>query len=91
MNIKKCTLKTVCAGLLCTTLLSGLLATNATDAIITETPMDESVDGGSDWTATEGSFEEIEVTYRQASSYNVIIPKTITLDKSIFCPSYRRH
>lgn len=82
MNIKKFTLKTMCAVLTCTTLLSSLLAVNATGAIITEAPMDEPVSDESNWTADEGSFEEIEVTYKQSSSYNVTIPKTIELDTS---------
>ncbi len=81
MNIKKCSLKTMCAALACTTLLSSMLAAYATDAIITETPMDEtSGTSDSNWTTEENSFEDIKVTYQQSSSYFVTIPKTIALD-----------
>lgn len=81
MNIKKCSLKTMCAALACTTFLSSILAAYATDAIITETPMDEtSGTSDSNWTTEENSFEDIQVTYTQSSSYFVTIPKTIALD-----------
>ncbi len=80
MNIKKNIMKTMCAALVCTTIMSNLIPVYATETIVTETPMDESIGSGSDWTADEGRLEEIEVTYRQASSYNVTIPKTIALD-----------
>lgn len=82
MNIKKHSLKAICAALVCTTLASSMLAAFATDAIITETPMDDSGDmetGGSNWTTEENRFEEISVTYQQAASYFVTIPKTIAL------------
>ncbi len=83
MNIKKCSLKTMCAALACTTLLSSMLASYATDVIITETPMDEtSGTGDSGWTTEENSFEDIKVTYQQSSSYFVTIPKTIALDSN---------
>ena len=72
-------MKTMCAALACTTIMGNMFAAFATDAIVTEDPLD-SDGGGVNWTADEGSLEEIEVTYRQASSYNVTIPKTITLD-----------
>lgn len=80
MTIKKNTLKTMCAVLTCTTLLSGLLAANATDIIVTEGPMDNSVDSELDWSTEESNLEEIEVTYMQASSYSVSIPKAVALD-----------
>ena len=82
MNIKKNIMKTMCAALACTTIMSNMLSVYAAEAIITESSMDEPVGSGSDWIADEGSLEEIEVTYRQASNYNVIIPKTIALDTS---------
>jgi len=80
MTIKKNTLKTMCAVLTCTTLLGGLLAANATDIIVTEGPMDDSVDSELDWNTEESNLEEIEVTYTQASSYSVSIPKAVALD-----------
>lgn len=95
MNIKKYSLKTMCAALACTTVLSSTLAAYATDVIINETPMDDSAEvntintladdsagtdtGDSGWTTEENSFEDIKVTYQQSSSYTVTIPKTIAL------------
>lgn len=95
MNIKKCSLKTMCAALACTTVLSSMLAAYATNTTVYETPMDDSVgtesietlandSAGADpsdagWTTEENSFEDIKVTYQQSSSYTVTIPKTITL------------
>lgn len=94
MNIKKCSLKTMCAALACTTVLSSMLAAYATNTVY-ETPMDDSEgteliatlandSAGTDpsdagWTTDENSFENIKVTYQQSSSYTVTIPKTITL------------
>lgn len=95
MNIKKYSLKTMCAALACTTVLSSTLAAYATDVIINETPMDDSAEinavntlsddstgtdtGDLGWTTEENSFEDIKVTYQQSSSYTVTIPKTIAL------------
>lgn len=96
MNIKKYRLKTMCAALACTTVLSSTLAAYATDVIINETSMDDSAEisainalsddsvgtdsSDSGWTTEENSFEDIKVTYQQSSSYAVTIPKTIALD-----------
>lgn len=96
MNIKKYSLKTMCAALACTIVLSSMLAAYATDVIINETPMDDSAEinainaladdsagtdtGDSGWTTEENSYEDIKVTYQQSSSYAVTIPKTIALD-----------
>lgn len=79
MNIKKNIMKTMCAALSWTAIMGSIMTAYATGTIINETPMD-SDGGGVNWTADEGSLEEIEVTYKQSSSYNVTIPKTITLD-----------
>lgn len=89
MNLKKYSLKTMCAALACTTVVSSMLAAYATDVIINETPMDDSVEtetietladsSDSGWTTEENSFEDIKVTYQQSSSYAVTIPKTIAL------------
>lgn len=95
MNIKKCSLKTMCVALACTTVLSSMLAAYATNTTVYETPMDDSLGtesiatlandsagaGSSDsgWTTEENSFEDIKVTYQQSSSYTVTIPKAITL------------
>lgn len=46
MNIKKCSIKAMCAALACTMFASVLLPAFATEAIVTETPMDENVGGG---------------------------------------------
>ncbi|GFI16694.1 hypothetical protein IMSAG249_01466 [Lachnospiraceae bacterium] len=80
MNLKKYKLKTMCAVLACAILLSSLLIVNATEVIVTESPMDVSDGGQEGWTVDESSLEEIEVTYKQSSSYFVTIPKTIALD-----------
>lgn len=95
MNIKKYSLKTMCAALACTTILSSMLAAYATNTTVYETPMDDSAEinaintlsddstgttpSDSGWTTEENSFEDIKVTYQQSSSYAVTIPKTITL------------
>lgn len=95
MNIKKHSLKTMCAALACTTVLSSMLAAYATNTTVYETPMDDSTEinainalsddstgtdtSDSGWTTEENSFEDIKVTYQQSSSYAVTIPKTITL------------
>ena len=94
MNIKKCSLKTMCAALACTTVFSSMMAAYATSTVY-ETPMDDSAEintietlandsagtgtSGSGWTTEENSFEDIKVTYQQSSSYTVTIPKAITL------------
>lgn len=83
MNIKKYSLKTMCAALACTTVLSSMLAAYATNTTVYETSMDDSAGTGSSdsgWTTEENSFEDIKVTYQQSSSYAVTIPKTIALD-----------
>ena len=46
MNIKKCSLKVLCAALAGTMFASTLLPAFATEAIVTETPMDENIGGG---------------------------------------------
>lgn len=46
MNIKKCSIKAMCAALAGTMFASMLLPAFATEAIVTETPMDENVGGG---------------------------------------------
>lgn len=95
MNIKNYSLKTMCAALACTTVLSSMLAAYATNTTVYETPMDDSAEinaintladdsagtdtGDSGWSTEENSFEDIKVTYQQSSSYAVTIPKTIAL------------
>lgn len=81
MNIKKCSLKVMCAALAGTMFVSTLLPAFATEAIVTETPMDENVGGGveTDWTIEEEKFQDVDVTYKQSASYLVTIPKTIAL------------
>ncbi|MCI8324777.1 MAG: BspA family leucine-rich repeat surface protein [Lachnospiraceae bacterium] len=94
MNIKMCSLKTMCAALACTTVFSSMMAAYTTSTVY-ETPMDDSAEintietlandsagtgtSGSGWTTEENSFEDIKVTYQQSSSYTVTIPKAITL------------
>lgn len=80
MNIKRHTLKPICAILAFSTVFSSLLAADATEVFISESPMDgaDTTEGG--WSVDESRLEEIEVTYKQSSSYAVTIPKTIALD-----------
>lgn len=80
MNIKKYALKPLCGMLAITTVFSNLMIANATEVIINESPIDETEGNGVEWISEEKSFEEIEVTYKQSSSYYVTIPKTIVLD-----------
>ena len=80
MNIKKCSIKAMCAALAGTMFASALLPAFATEAIVTETPMDDNVGGvETDWTVEEEKFQDVEVTYKQSASYLVTIPKTIAL------------
>lgn len=79
MNIKKHLLEVICAALAGTMLASMLLPTFATEVIITETPMDEAVGGGADWTVYEEKYENTAVAYQQSASYFVTITKTIAL------------
>lgn len=46
MKIKKNLIKTMCAALTCTAIMGNVMASYATGAIITETPMDENIGGG---------------------------------------------
>lgn len=80
MNIKKHILKPVCGILVSATITGSLVAGSAAEALISESPMDETVTGEAGWSVDESRMEEIEVTYRQSSSYYVTIPKTIALD-----------
>lgn len=70
----------MCAALAGTMFASVLLPAFATEAIVTENPMDENVGGiETDWTIEEEKFQDVEVTYKQSASYLVTIPKTIAL------------
>lgn len=46
MNIKKNVMKTMCAALACTTIMGNMFAAFATDAIVTEAPLDSDGGGG---------------------------------------------
>ena len=75
MNIKRNISKLV-SGLLCFSMIfSNVLPAYAADAVITENTLD-----GEDLSVNERNFEDITVTYKQASSFFVTIPKTIVLD-----------
>lgn len=80
MNIKKYALKPLYGMLAITTVFSNLMIANATEVIINESLIDETEGNEVEWISDEKSFEEIEVTYKQSSSYYVTIPKTIVLD-----------
>lgn len=75
MNIKSKISKLV-SGLLCFSMIfSNVLPAYAADAVITENTLD-----GEDLSVNERNLENITVTYKQASSFFVTIPKTIVLD-----------
>lgn len=75
MNIKSKISKLV-SGLLCFSMIfSNALPAYAADAVITENTLD-----GEDLSVNERNLEDITVTYKQASSFFVTIPKTIVLD-----------
>lgn len=75
MNIKSKISKLV-SGLLCFSMIfSNVLPAYAADAVITENILD-----GEDLSVNERNLEDITVTYKQASSFFVTIPKTIVLD-----------
>lgn len=75
MNIKRNISKLV-SGLLCFSMIfSNVLPAYAADAVITENTLD-----GEDLSVNERNLEDITVTYKQASSFFVTIPKTIVLD-----------
>lgn len=75
MNIKRNISKLV-SGLLCFSMVFGnVLPAYAADAVITENTLD-----GEDLSVNEKNLEDITVTYKQASSFFVTIPKTIVLD-----------
>lgn len=75
MNIKRNISKLV-SGLLCFSMIFGnVLPAYAADAVITENTLD-----GEDLSIDEKNLEDITVTYKQASSFFVTIPKTIVLD-----------
>ena len=59
---------------------SGVLPAYAMEAPAVEDAVDEAGSNESDSTIKEENLEEIEVTYKQSSSYFVTIPKTIALD-----------
>lgn len=73
----------MCVAFACTTVLSIVLVTYATDAIINESSMDDSAETNANdasWITEENGFEDIEVTYQQSFSYTVTIPKVIALE-----------
>lgn len=75
MNIKSKISKLV-SGLLCFSMIfSNVLPAYAANAVITENTLD-----GEDLSVNERNLEDITVTYKQASSFFVTIPKTIVLD-----------
>lgn len=84
------------ANVMCATLiLSNFITVSASNVIINESSMDDmdiaavsdtnsnlstNTDTEAEWTTNENNLTEIEVSYKQASNYSVLIPKTITLD-----------
>lgn len=76
MNIKKQIPRLISALLSFSIVLGNVIPAYATESITVEKPVNDE----SNWVTDEGNFEEIEVTYKQASSFFVTIPKTIVLD-----------
>lgn len=75
MNIKRNISKLVSSLLCFSMIFSNVLPAYAADAVITENTLD-----GEDLSVNERNLEDITVTYKQASSFFVTIPKTIVLD-----------
>lgn len=80
MNIKRQMPKLMSVLLSFAMVFSGALPAYAMEAPAVENAVDEAGSNGSDSTTEEENLEEIEVTYKQSSSYFVTIPKTIALD-----------
>lgn len=80
MNIKKQMPKLMSVLLSFAMAFSGVLPAYAAEAPAVEDAIDGAGSNGSDSTTEEENLEEIEVTYKQSSSYFVTIPKTIALD-----------
>ncbi|MCM1237342.1 MAG: hypothetical protein NC489_45330, partial [Ruminococcus flavefaciens] len=76
MNIKKQKIKFISALLSFSMIFSNVVPAYAAESVTIEKP----VDVESDWVTDEGNFEDVTVTYKQASSFFVTIPKTIVLD-----------
>lgn len=80
MNIKRQMPKLMSVLLSFAMAFSGVLPAYAME----ETAIEDAIDGAgsnrSDSTTEEENLEQIEVTYKQSSSYFVTIPKTIALD-----------
>lgn len=70
------------SAILATIMACGnLVVAGATDdALISETPLEDAEN--TEYTGTETNYNEVEVTYNQASRYSVSIPKTIALNTS---------
>ncbi len=85
MNINKHKLKAVSVVLCMAIIIGSFWSANATEATVSGNVVYVEETGNSaEWTEGESRYEDIEVTYNQASSYRVTIPKTIVLgaDKS---------
>ncbi len=80
MNIKRQMPKLMSVLLSFAMAFSGVLPAYATEEAAIEDAIDGASSNGSDSTTEEENLEEIEVTYKQSSSYFVTIPKTIALD-----------
>lgn len=80
MKIKKI-LKPMSVALATTMICSNFMIASATeDVLINETPLEDAED--TEFTGLETNYNEVEVTYNQASRYSVSIPKTIALNTS---------
>lgn len=80
MNIKRQMPKLMSVLLSFTMAFSGVLPAYAMEEAALEDAIDGAGSNGSDSTTEEENLEQIEVTYKQSSSYFVTIPKTIALD-----------
>lgn len=80
MNIKRQMPKLMSVLLSFAMAFSGVLPAYAMEETAIEDAIDGAGSNGSDSTTEEENLEQIEVTYKQSSSYFVTIPKTIALD-----------
>lgn len=81
MNINKYVLKTISVVLCLAMVFGSSIPTKATEIYVSgNVAYAESTSNDQEWAEGGSRYEDIEVTYSQASSYKVTIPKTIALD-----------
>ena len=81
MNINKYKSKAVSVMLCMAMAFGSLVPASAAEVYVSgNVAYAKDMENSSEWSNGESRYEDIEVTYRQGSSYHVTIPKTIALD-----------